>query len=168
MSSNYIFCHVIICAFNIRIMIKASLNTRNASLWQICMRRQSVKCLHCPTLISQDLLYVCPLHQVLFNNVAVETCSLRMWLWQMSNYRSDIHVSHLWPAWPAISPTDAECEMRELSLSTQAPGKAARPILACHPSLVPLGCRSCVTVPLSQTADPTEDAPAGWSNISLG
>lgn len=131
-------------------------------LWQICMRRQSVKCLHCPALqfnfIGFFFFCICPLQQVSFNNVAAEMCFLRMWHWQMSNYRSDIHVSRLWPARPAISPTDAECEMRELSLSTQPTQKAAWPILACHPSLVPLGCHSCVTVPLSQTADPTEDA----------
>lgn len=127
------------------------------SLLKIYMRRQGMKCLHCPVLQFNFIrffyfLNVCLLQQVSYNNVAAAaTCSLRMWRWQMSNYRSDIHVSHLWPAWPTISPTDAECEMRELSLSTQAPGKAAWPILACHPSLVPLGCHSCVTVPLSLT-----------------
>lgn len=68
-----------------------------------------------------------------------------MWRWQMSNYRSDIHVSHLRPAWPAISPADAGCERRELRLSIQASGKAAWPTPTCHPSPVPLCCRSCVT-----------------------
>lgn len=57
--------------------------------------------------------WVCPFLPVLLNKVAAEICSSRMWRWQTSNYRSDICVSHLWPAWPAISPTDAECEMRE-------------------------------------------------------
>ena len=67
----------------------------------------------------------------------------------------------------ALLMLNVRCESQ--GLSSQAPGKAARPNLACHPSLVPLGCHSCVTVPLSQTADPTEDAAAAaWSNISLG
>lgn len=129
------------------------------SLRQICLRCQSLKCLHCSAsnLISSASFLICPLQQISFNNVAAEMCSLRMWQWQMSNYRSDIHVSHLRPARPTISPTDAECEMRELRLSTEPPRKAAWPILACHPSLVPLGCHSCVTAPLPQNADPTQD-----------
>lgn len=40
-----------------------------------CMRQQSAKCLHCPVVPFN--FYVCPLQQVLFNNVAAETCSLR-------------------------------------------------------------------------------------------
>lgn len=92
-------------------------------------------------------LFVCTLQQVLFNNSLEGTCPVRMWRWQMSNYRGDIHASRLWPAWPAISPAGADWETRELRLSIQAPGKAAGPILAHHPSPVPLGCHSCVTVP---------------------
>lgn len=104
--------------------------------------------LPCIAIWFQIFSCICSLQQVPFNNAAAEMCSLRMWQWQMSNYRSDIHVSHLRPTRPAISPTDAECEMRALSLSTEPTRKAALPVLACHPSLVPLGCHSCVTVPL--------------------
>lgn len=114
--------------------------------------------LPCIAIWFQIFSCICSLQQVPFNNAAAEMCSLRMWQWQMSNYRSDIHVSHLRPTRPAISPTDAECEMRALSLSTEPTRKAASPVLACHPSRVPLGCHSCVTVPLSETANPAEDA----------
>lgn len=105
------------------------------------------KSLHCPSFWrSNPILFVMFVH---FHSITRlwKTRSSRSWRWQMSNYGNDIHVSHLWPAWPAISPADAGCEMQELRLSIPAPGKAAWPILACHPSLVPHGCHSCVIVP---------------------
>lgn len=91
--------------------------------------------------------------------------SLRIWHWQMSNYRRYIHVSRLWPARPAISPIDAECETWALSLSTQPPRKVAWSVLACHPSPFPLDCRRCVTVPLTDHW-PHWGHAGGWSNIS--
>lgn len=92
-------------------------------------------------------------------------CSLRIWHWQMSNYSSYIHESRLWPARPAISPIDAECE--HPSLSTLPPRKVAWSVLACHPSPFPLDCRSCVTVPLTDHW-PRWGHVGGWSNVSLG
>lgn len=85
----------------------------------------------------------------------------------MSNYRSYIHVSHLWPARPSISPADAGCETGALSLSTQPPWKVACSVLACHPSPFPLDCSSCVTVPLTDHW-PHWGHAGGWSNMSLG
>lgn len=114
------------------------------------MRRQSVKCSRCPVLpfnlISFLFFWMFGCYSGFRSITRLQRPALsEMWRWQMSNYRSDIHVSHLWPAWPAISLADAGCERRELCLSIQASGKAAWSALACHPSPVPLHCCSCVT-----------------------
>lgn len=93
-------------------------------------------------------------------------CSLKIWHWQMSNYRSYIHVSRLWLARPSISPADAGCKTWAASLSTQPPRKVACSVLACHPSPFPLDCRSYVTVPLTDHW-PHRGHTGGWSNISL-
>lgn len=110
-------------------------------------------------------LFYLPITASFYLIMWLRKCSLKIWQWQMSNYRSYIGVSRLWPAWPSISPADAECETRALSLSTQPPWKVACSVLARHPSAFPLDCRSCVTVPLADHW-PRWGHTGGWSNLS--
>lgn len=91
-------------------------------------------------------------------------CSLRIWHWQMSNYSSYIHVSRLWPARPAISPIDAECEHR--ACQRRRLGRWRAPFWHVIHHRFHLTA-AAVSPSLSQTTDLAEDTWEDGQNVSL-